>query len=254
MRKDYNLEKRKYIIGGFIVVIVVIYLIRLFNLQVMDGDYKIFADSNAFMHKTLYPSRGMMRDRNDKLVVYNQPAYDVMMIPKNVQEFDTLDFCRTLNITKEQFLKRIADMKDKRLNPGYSSYTPQKLITHISAQDYGRLQEKLYRFPGFFIQQRILRQYMYSAAANVLGNIREVSQRDIERDNYYASGDYCGDLGVEKAMKNICVGKKALRYLSATLTEESRENTMTAPMIFPRFRVVTSNSVWISTFRCTVSS
>lgn len=103
MRKDYNLEKRKYIIGGFIVVIVVIYLIRLFNLQVMDGDYKIFADSNAFMRKTLYPSRGMMRDRNDKLVVYNQPAYDVMMIPKNVQEFDTLDFCRTLNITKDSF-------------------------------------------------------------------------------------------------------------------------------------------------------
>lgn len=164
MRKDYNLEKRKYIIGGFIVLIVAIYLVRLFNLQVMDGDYKIFADSNAFMRKTLYPSRGMMRDRNDKLVVYNQPAYDVMMIPKNVQEFDTLDFCNTLNITKEQFLKRIADMKDKRLNPGYSSYTPQKLITHISAQDYGRLQEKLYRFPGFFIQQRILRQYMHSAA------------------------------------------------------------------------------------------
>lgn len=213
MRKDYNLEKRKYIIGGFIVVIVVIYLIRLFNLQVMDGDYKIFADSNAFMRKTLYPSRGMMRDRNDKLVVYNQPAYDVMMIPKNVQEFDTLDFCRTLNITKEQFLKRIADMKDKRLNPGYSSYTPQKLITHISAQDYGRLQEKLYRFPGFFIQQRILRQYMYSAAANVLGNIREVSQRDIERDNYYASGDYCGDLGVEKSYEEYLRGEKGVEIL-----------------------------------------
>lgn len=213
MRKDYNLEKRKYIIGGFIVVIVVIYLIRLFNLQVMDGDYKIFADSNAFMRKTLYPSRGMMRDRNDKLVVYNQPAYDVMMIPKNVQEFDTLDFCRTLNITKEQFLKRISDMKDKRLNPGYSSYTPQKLITHISAQDYGRLQEKLYRFPGFFIQQRILRQYMYSAAANVLGNIREVSQRDIERDNYYASGDYCGDLGVEKSYEEYLRGEKGVEIL-----------------------------------------
>ena len=102
MRKDYRLEKRKYIIGGLIIVIVAIYIVRLFNLQVMENDYKQFADSNAFMRKILYPSRGMMHDRNDKLVVYNQPAYDVMMIPKNVQEFDTLDFCSALNITKEQ--------------------------------------------------------------------------------------------------------------------------------------------------------
>ncbi len=159
MRKDYQLEKRKYVIGGFILVIVCIYIIRLLGLQVMDSRYKEVADSNAFMRKTLYPSRGMIRDRNDKLVVYNQPAYDVMMIPKNVQAFDTLDFCRTLGITREQFDRRLADMKDRRLNPGYSAYTPQRFITHISAQDYGRLQEKLYRFPGFFIQQRILRQY-----------------------------------------------------------------------------------------------
>ncbi len=213
MRKDYRLEKRKYIIGGLIIVIVAIYIVRLFNLQVMENDYKQFADSNAFMRKTLYPSRGMMHDRNDKLVVYNQPAYDVMMIPKNVQEFDTLDFCSALNITKEQFVKRVRDMKDKRLNPGYSSYTPQRLITHISAQDYGRLQEKLYRFPGFFIQQRILRQYMYSTAANVLGNIREVSQRDVERDPYYSAGDYCGDLGVEKSYEEYLRGEKGVEIL-----------------------------------------
>ncbi len=213
MRKDYTLEKRKYIIGGFIVVIVIIFIIRLFSLQVMDSRYKEFADSNAFMRKTLYPSRGMIRDRNGELVVYNQPAYDVMMIPRNVQEFDTVDFCNTLNITKEQFMKRLLDMKDRRLNPGYSAYTPQRFITHISAQDYGRLQEKLYRYPGFFIQQRILRQYMYSAAANVLGNIREVSARDIERDNYYASGDYCGDLGVEKSYEEYLRGIKGVEIL-----------------------------------------
>lgn len=213
MRKDYQLEKRKYVIGGFIALIVVIFMIKLFSLQVMDSNYKQFADSNAFMRKTIYPSRGMMRDRNDKLVVYNQPAYDVMMIPKNVQEFDTIDFCRTLNITKEQFMKRLADMKDKRLNPGYSAYSPQKFITHISAQDYGRLQEKLYRFPGFFIQQRILRQYMYAGAANVLGNIREVNAKDVEHDNYYAAGDYCGDLGVEKSYEEYLRGEKGVEIL-----------------------------------------
>ena len=213
MRKNYELEKRKYIIGGFIIIIVVIYIIRLFNLQVMDNDYKQFADSNAFMHKTLYPSRGMIRDRNGKLVVYNQPAYDIMMIPRNVQEFDTIDFCNTLGITVEAFHKRIADMKDKRLNPGYSSYTPQKFIAQISARDYGRLAEKLYRFPGFYIQQRILRQYTTSTAGNVLGNIREVNQTDIERDPYYAPGDYCGDLGVEKSYEEYLRGEKGVEIL-----------------------------------------
>ncbi|MBQ8773010.1 MAG: penicillin-binding protein 2, partial [Muribaculaceae bacterium] len=192
MRKDYRLEKRKYVIGGFIIIIALIYIIRLFNLQVMDSRYKEFADNNAFLRKTIYPSRGLMYDRNGELVVYNQPAYDVMVIPKDVQEFDTIDFCRTLNITTEDFVKRWNAMKK---SPSYSSYTEQRLITHLSAKDYGRLQEKLYRYPGFFIQQRILRQYKHLAAANVLGNIREVSAKDIERDPYYAPGDYCGDLG-----------------------------------------------------------
>lgn len=210
MRKDYNLEKRKYIIGGFIIVITLVYIIRLFDLQVCDSKYKEYADSNAFLRKTQYPSRGLMYDRNGELVVFNQPAYDVMMIPRDVEEFDTLDLCSTLNITREQFDKRIYEMKH---SSGYSSYTPQKFITHLSAQDYGRLQEKLYRFPGFFIQKRILRQYNHLAAANVLGNIREVSEKDIERDGYYASGDYCGDLGVERSYEQYLRGIKGEEIL-----------------------------------------
>ncbi len=213
MRKDYRLEKRKYVIGGFLVIIALIYTIRLFNLQVCDDKYKDFADSNAFLRKAQYPSRGLIFDRNGELVVYNQPAYDVMMIPRDVQKFDTLDFCQTLNITKEQFDKRLSDMKDRRINPGYSSYTPQKFITHLSAQDYGRLQEKLYRYPGFFIQKRILRQYNHISAANVLGNIREVSTKDIEKDPYYAAGDYCGDLGVEKSYEKYLRGQKGTEIL-----------------------------------------
>lgn len=210
MRKDYNLEKRKYIIGGFIILITLIYIVRLLDLQVCDSKYKEYADSNAFLRKTQYPSRGLMYDRNGELVVYNQPAYDVMMIPRDVQEFDTLDLCSTLNISREQFDKRIYEMKH---SSGYSSYTPQKFITHLSAQDYGRLQEKLYRFPGFFIQKRILRQYNHLAAANVLGNIREVSEKDIENDDYYASGDYCGDLGVERSYEQYLRGIKGEEIL-----------------------------------------
>lgn len=213
MRKNYDLEKRKYVIGGFIVLIAAIFLVRLFDLQINDEKYKRSADSNAFLKKTVYPSRGLIYDRNGELVVFNQPAYDVMLIPRDVQPFDTIDFCSTLNITKEQFDKRMADMKDRRLNPGYSSYTPQRLITQLSAQDYGRLQEKLYRFPGFFIQKRILRQYKHATAANVLGNIREVSADDIKRDDYYSPGDYTGDLGIEKSYESYLRGVKGVEIL-----------------------------------------
>ncbi len=213
MRKNYDLEKRKYVIGGFILLIALIYLVRLFDLQIQDSKYKRSADTNAFLKKTVYPSRGLIYDRNGELVVYNQPAYDVMLIPRDVEPFDTADFCRTINITEEQLVRRFADMKDKRLNPGYSSYTPQRLISQLSSQDYGRLQEKLYRFPGFFIQKRILRQYNHPTAANVLGNIREVSADDIERDDYYTAGDYTGDLGVEKSYEPYLRGHKGVEIL-----------------------------------------
>lgn len=116
-------------------VIACIYVVRLFSLQVLNDDYKQHADGNAFLKKTQYPSRGLIYDRNGKLLVFNQPAYDVMMIVREVRPFDTLDFCRTVGITKEQFDKRMADMKNRRLNPGYSSYTPQTFMTQLSAQD-----------------------------------------------------------------------------------------------------------------------
>ena len=213
MGKDYKLEKRKYIIGGFVVLVSLIYAIRLFDLQINDSKYKQSADSNAFLKKTIYPPRGLMYDRNGELVVYNQPAYDVMMIPRDVQNFDTVDFCETLNITREELRRRFELMRDKRSNPGYSAYTPQRLIAQLSSQDYGRLQEKLYRFPGVFIQKRILRQYNYATAANVLGNIREVNATDIKNDDYYTAGDYTGDLGVERSYETYLRGVKGTEIL-----------------------------------------
>lgn len=213
MRKDYRLEKRKYVIAGFLLVVAFIFAVRLYELQLGDSRYKEFADINAFLKKTQYPSRGLIYDRNDELIVFNQPAYDVMMIPRDVKDLDTLEFCQTLGLTKEQLLKRFDDMKDKRLNPGYSTYTPQKLISHLSAQEYGRLQEKLYRFPGFFIQQRILRQYNHTSAGNILGNIGEVGPRDIERDPYYQRGDYKGDQGIEKSYEEYLRGVKGVEIL-----------------------------------------
>ncbi len=214
MRKDYTLEKRKYVIGGFITVIVIIFLIRLFNLQVSEGIYKENAESNAFFRKILYPSRGLIYDRNGRLVVLNQPEYDVMLIPKDVgTDFDTIGLCDVLEITKEDFINKWADMKNPRKNPGYSAYTPQKLMTHLSQKDYGRLQEKLYLFPGFYVQKRTVREYAVHVAANILGNIREVNAKDVENDRYYRSGDYTGDLGVEKSYEKHLRGVKGEEIL-----------------------------------------
>lgn len=214
MAKDYTLEKRKYVIGGFITVIVIIFLIRLFNLQVSDGTYKENAESNAFFRKVLYPSRGLVYDRNGRLVVLNQPEYDVMLIPKDLgNQFDTLGLCQVLNLTKEELMSKWADMKNPRKNPGYSAYTPQKLMSHLSQEDYGRLQEKLYLFPGFYVQKRNVRQYATHAGANILGNIREVNANDVERDHYYRSGDYTGDLGVEKSYEDYLRGVKGVEIL-----------------------------------------
>ncbi len=210
MRKDYNLEKRKYVIGGFIVVLVMIYIARLFTLQVGESKYKVNADNNAFLDKTIYPSRGLIYDRNGKLVVYNQPAYDVMVVPNDVQPFDTIAFCNTLQIDKAEFDRRWSAMKRGR---NYSAYTQQVFMNHISAEAYGRLQEKLMMYPGFYIVQRILRQYAVTCGANVLGNIREVNQNDIDSDSYYRPGDYIGDLGVEKSYERWLRGRKGKEVL-----------------------------------------
>ena len=210
MRKDYNLEKRKYVISGFIIVIVLVYIARLVQLQVLDNTYKQHADNNAFMEKVIYPSRGLIYDRNGKLVVYNAPEYDLMVIPKDVVPFDTIDLCNTLKISKSEFNQRWQDMSKGR---NYSAFTQQVFMNHLTPEDYGRLQEKLYRFPGFFVVQRILRQYNYNVAANVLGDIREVNARDIENDDYYRPGDYTGDLGIEKSYESWLRGIKGKEIL-----------------------------------------
>ena len=213
MKRDYNLEKRKYVLGGAVVLVVLVYLIRLFTLQIMSEDYKKNADSNAFLNKTQYPSRGVMYDRNGKLLVYNQPAYDVTMVMREVVDLDTLDFCRTLGITSDYFVRRIREIKDKKANPGYSSYTHQVFMTQLSAEECGVFQEKLFKFPGFYIQRRTIRQYNYNSAAHVLGDIAEVSKKDIEADDYYVRGDFIGKQGVERAYEKQLRGEKGVEIL-----------------------------------------
>ena len=178
---DYNLEKRRFVIVGVAIVIVVTYLIRLFTLQIMSDDYKKNADSNAFLKQIEYPSRGAIYDRNGKLMVYNQPSYDIMVVMNEEKNrLDTMDFCNALGITKEFFIKRMEDIKDRSKNPGYSRYTQQLFMTQLSDKDFSVFQEKMFRFPGFYVQKRSIREYTYPYAAHVLGDVGEVSESDIE--------------------------------------------------------------------------
>lgn len=213
MAKDYVLEKRKYVIGLVAVLIVLIYVCRLFNLQIMTDAYKKNADSNAFLNRVQFPSRGAIYDRNGDLLVFNQPAYDVIFVPREVEPFDTVDFCRTLNITREQFDQRLRDVQDRRQNPGYSRYTQQTFLSQLSAEECGVFQEKLYKFPGFSIQRRTIRQYTYNAAAHALGDIGEVSRREMEKDDYYNRGDYIGKQGIEKSYEKYLRGEKGVEVL-----------------------------------------
>ena len=213
MPKDYNLVKRKYVIGGVAVAIVLIYVIRLFDLQLLSNNYKENAASNAFLNKVQYPSRGAIYDRNGKLLVYNQPAYDVTFVPREVKNLDTLDFCRSLNITPEYFAQRMREVKDRRRNPGYSRYTPQVFMSQLSTEECGVFQERLFKFPGFFIQRRTIRQYTYNAAGHVLGDIGEVSPSEIKRDDYYTRGDYIGKQGIEKSYEKQLRGEKGVEVL-----------------------------------------
>ncbi len=160
-------SNRKLIIGGLMILVVLIYVIRLFDLQIVDDSYQDKADSNAFLKKIEFPVRGLIKDRNGKVLVFNKPAYDVTIVMREIKGLDTLDFCHTLGISVEQFESDIARIKQRK---GYSAYTPQVFMSQLSAIEYGVLQEKLFRFPGIYIQKRTLREYDYPNAALLLGS------------------------------------------------------------------------------------
>ena len=200
LKEQYS--ERKFIIGAIFIVFIFIYILRLSFIQVWDDKYRLSADSNSQRHVTQYPARGLIYDRNGKLLVYNQAAYDLMVIPRQVNEFDTSLFASLLNIDKSTIEKKLK--KAKR----YSRYKSSIFIKQVSAKRYAKFQEYLYKFPGFFIQTRTLRYYPYSNAAHVLGYVGEVNNKTIKNDKYYKSGDYIGISGVEKTYEKELRGEK----------------------------------------------
>jgi len=202
----YN-QKRYYIVLIVIGLVALVYIIRLFNLQVMNRSYKEEANKNALRYITEHPARGLIYDRNDSVLVYNDAAYDLMVVPNELRPFDTAELCQVLDITKADVEKKIAKaVKYSRILP--SLFEPQ-----ISKEDYGYLQEKLYEFPGFFVQDRTLRSYPQPIAAHILGYVSEVNENILESDPYYQMGDYIGQSGIEKSYESVLRGVKGKRVV-----------------------------------------
>lgn len=181
------------------------YLVKLFRLQVLESNYKQFATRNVLRELVQYPARGLIYDRNGELLVYNKAAFDLLITPREVMEFDTTYLCNILEITKNDLEIRIKKASD------YSRYKPSILVKQIPPETYAVLQEKLYKFRGFHTQSRTLREYAYPAAAHVLGYVGEVTPGNIENDIYYKMGDYIGATGIENSYEAHLRGKKGIK-------------------------------------------
>jgi len=197
-------SKRKFIIAGIMLGIGILFILRLFTIQITNKTYKQFATRNVLRKITVYPARGYIYDRNKELMVYNKAAYDLMIIPRESKAFDTTEICRIVQIDRQDLRNAI---KKARL---YSTYKPSIVAGQISPDIYAPLQEKLYKYPGFFMQTRTLREYPSKSAAHVLGFVGEVNQRIIENDSYYKPGDYIGVSGLEKAYEKELRGVKGI--------------------------------------------
>jgi penicillin-binding protein 2 len=213
MSGHYKYDRRKFVIGGIVIVIIAVYIFRLFSLQILSKEYAKSADNNAFLYNTLYPSRGVIYDRQGKLLVFNQPAYDVMVCTKKMHQLDTLALCDALDITREQFVRRMHDICDRSLNPGFTSHTDQVFLSQLTAEECARFTEQLYRFPGFSTRVRTIRQYNYPNAGHVLGDLGEVSKREMAADAYYSRGDYIGKQGIESFYEKELRGEKGVEVL-----------------------------------------
>lgn len=208
MASNHLFEKRKLVIGGIAVLLVACYIVQLFFLQLSSDDYKLLADSNAYRIETQHPSRGQIYDRNGNLLVYNEPSYNILVTMEEQHGIDTLNFCETMGMTREEYIRRMDEIKDSKKNPGYSRNTPQLFMSQIPAEDFSRFREKLFDFNGFSWEKRSIRRYTTPMAAHILGDVAEVSPSDIEDDNYYVPGDQIGKSGVERSYEKQLRGVK----------------------------------------------
>ncbi len=196
---------RKYVIIALIVLASLALLIKLFGIQVVESKYRLSAESNVLRYVTQYPARGLILDRNGKLLVANQAAYDIMVVPAQTSRFDTSLFCSTLGITSEIFKERM------KAAINFSRKAPSIFLKQVSAETYARFQEKMFMYPGFYVQARTLRKYTKPIAGHILGYVSEVDDNIIKKEPYYKQGDYIGKSGIEEAYEDEIRGKKGVK-------------------------------------------
>ncbi len=198
---------RKVLLPTIIIIATILLITRIFYLQIIDDSLKLKSDNNAIKIQYDYPERGYIYDRNGVLLVANQPSYDIMVIPKQLKNIDTLEFCNLLNITKEEYIKIINKARV------YSPRLPSIFLPQLNKLEYAAFQEKIRKFPGFYIQKRSLRDYQVNYGANIFGFITQVSEKTIEKNPYYKSGDLLGKQGVEESYETTLRGVKGVKYI-----------------------------------------
>ncbi len=204
-------EGRKEILQIIFILTGLVFLIKLFSIQVLDNKYAELADSNAILKEVEYPFRGLIYDRNDKLIVYNTPEFDINVIRKDIRNFDSAKFCQVFQMSREELRKRFKEM---RMRQEYSPYKPTLFIDRLSNAEFARVQDHLDEFPGLYVQARTTRSYTTSALANALGYVSEISKRKLEKDKseIYKQGDYIGQSGIESFYEEQLRGKRGVKF------------------------------------------
>ena len=198
---------RKVLLPSMIIIAASLLVLRLFYLQVINDSFKLKSDNNAIKIQYDYPERGYIYDRNGKLLVANQPSYDIMVIPRDIKKLDTLEFCLLLAITPAEFIKKIEKAKV------YSPRLPSVFLAQLNKSEFAAFQEKIRKFEGFYFQKRSLRDYQVNFGANIFGFITQVNEKLIEKNPYYNSGDLIGKQGVEESYEEILRGIKGVKYI-----------------------------------------
>ncbi|TDE31198.1 MULTISPECIES: penicillin-binding protein 2 [Flavobacterium] len=198
---------RKVLLPSLIILATSLLVIRIFYLQIVDDTLKLKSENNAIKKKYEFPERGYMYDRKGKLLVANQASYDIMVIPREVKNTDTLEFCQLLNITKEDFIKKIEKAKI------YSPRLPSVFLSQLNKSEFAAFQEKIRKYEGFYFQKRSLRDYEVDFGANIFGSITQVNEKLVAKNPYYNSGDLIGRQGVEESYEDLLRGIKGVKYI-----------------------------------------
>ena len=219
-------RKNKLMIG--LGTAVLILMVRLFVIQIIDDRYKIDSSNNSMVYSTIYPTRGIIHDRNDRILVGNKVVYDLLVTPREVTAFDTLAFCKVLDIDTLFVKEKMAEYRKYRSRIGWQTLT---FLKQLPAERYMKFSEVEFKFPGFRGQARSVREYPYNAGGNLLGYVSEVDADFLKKHpDEYRSGDYAGKTGIEAAMERELKGEKGyniyLRNSSNRIESRFRDGEM----------------------------